>query len=215
MHMTTSTENQCLIEKASQNAIEYIVAGIIEFNDQHVPATHPRWTPIELALTSPSGETVGGILGGVGCWGGLEIKLLWVAAAHRGKGLGKKLLAQAESQAKEEGAMITMLDTFDFQAKDFYVGNGYQIAGQIEGFFAGHQRTIATNTSIQTAMQHTSFLNLLTRVSPLIWACPSYRRVGLSGLQPAPRPTPGVAYLYPSRAPMIDPGRKVRDTTKH
>ena len=128
------------ITQASQTEIESILAGLNAYNDQQVPATHPLWTGIELAINSPDGKTIGGILGGVGSWGGLEIKILWVDEQHRGKGLGKKLLMQAETQAKSLGATIAMLDTFNFQAKDFYLANGYQIAGSINGFPEGHER---------------------------------------------------------------------------
>lgn len=128
------------ISEATKAEVTKIVAGINEFNEQQVPASHPTWTPIELAISDDHGELIGGLLGGVGCWGGLEIKILWVAERYRAEGLGSKLLEKAEAVATAQGATHAMLDTFDFQARDFYLKKGYTIAGEITGFPAGHTR---------------------------------------------------------------------------
>jgi len=38
------------------------------------------------------------------------------------------------------GATLAHLDTFDFQAKDFYIKNSYKIFGVLENCPAGHKR---------------------------------------------------------------------------
>ena len=85
-------------------------------------------------------DVIGGILGGIGCWNGLEIKILWVDEIYRGQGIGKMLIQHIEAEAKKLKATIAMLDTFDFQAKDFYLKQGYTIIGTVDDFPEGHQR---------------------------------------------------------------------------
>lgn len=41
---------------------------------------------------------------------------------------------------KEKGGKLVHLDTFDFQAKDFYLKNGYEVFGVLEDCPKGHKR---------------------------------------------------------------------------
>jgi ribosomal protein S18 acetylase RimI-like enzyme len=50
----------------------------------------------------------------------LYIDVLWVKEESRGDGYGSALLEEMEKIAKEKGCKLVHLDTFDFQAKDFY-----------------------------------------------------------------------------------------------
>lgn len=70
----------------------------------------------------------------------LAINVLFVDDEHRHKGLGSLLLNKVEEQAKKMGAHLVHLDTFDFQAKDFYLKHGYEIFGVLENCPAGHTR---------------------------------------------------------------------------
>lgn len=62
----------------------------------------------------------------------MEIKIIWVVASYRNKGIGTLLLKHVEEVAKDKGATISMLDTFDFQAEAFYLKNGYEAIGEIK-----------------------------------------------------------------------------------
>ena len=55
-------------------------------------------------------------------------------------GLGSKLLAEVERTAVEAGCTLIHLDTFDFQAKDFYLRHGYEVFGVLEDCPEGHCR---------------------------------------------------------------------------
>ena len=46
---------------------------------------------------------------------------------ERGKGLGEKLLLEAEKPAKEKGSNKAFLLTMVFQAKPFYEKHGYDV----------------------------------------------------------------------------------------
>lgn len=58
----------------------------------------------------------------------------WVAIdeALRGKGLGRKLMAAAEKEARKRGAKMIWLDTFSYQAKPFYEKLGYKTFGTLK-----------------------------------------------------------------------------------
>jgi len=128
------------IEPCGKENITTIVNGINEFNLSKVSALADNWTPIELVAKNENGEGIGGVLAGIGYWNGLEVRILWVKENYRKKGLGTKILKYAEKIAKEKGAVISMLDTFDFQAKEFYLKNGYEPIGEIKDFPKGHRR---------------------------------------------------------------------------
>jgi GNAT superfamily N-acetyltransferase len=73
-------------------------------------------------------------------WGVLYIDILFVEEKYRGKNLGIYLLQKVEDEAKAQGATLSHLDTYDFQAKDFYVKAGYEIFGTLENCPLGHNR---------------------------------------------------------------------------
>jgi GNAT superfamily N-acetyltransferase len=93
-----------------------------------------------LAITvEERGKVVGGLVGETYLdW--LAIELLWISDEHRRKGLGKLLLAKAESEARKRGARNVYLNTFSFQAPGFYERLGYKEFGRLSDFPKGHSR---------------------------------------------------------------------------
>lgn len=72
-------------------------------------------------------------------WGGCcEIDLLWVSEERRGEGLGARLMAAVEDEARRIGCSKLILDTFGFQAPRFYEKLGFVVTGTIEDFPEGH-----------------------------------------------------------------------------
>jgi GNAT superfamily N-acetyltransferase len=57
---------------------------------------------------------------------------------YRETGYGKLLLSEAENKAKELGYKIIHLDTFEFQAPNFYKRMGYVLCGTIENCPEGY-----------------------------------------------------------------------------
>jgi GNAT superfamily N-acetyltransferase len=88
-------------------------------------------------VRAPDGSIVGGLLA-ARVWGWLLIDALWVAEPLRGRGLGSRLLRQAEQMAASQGCTHALLGTFDFQARGVYEGHGYRVYGRLDGFPAGH-----------------------------------------------------------------------------
>lgn len=128
------------IESCNKDTIQKIISGINEYNLSKVSALSDTWTPLEYVIKNKDNEEIGGILAGIGYWNGLEIKTLWVKEEYRKKKIGTLLLTHAEEIAKKKRVTISMLDTFDFQAEEFYLKNGYTIIGEILDFPEGHKR---------------------------------------------------------------------------
>lgn len=128
------------IETCDVNNIKQIINGINDYNLSIISAVSAHWTPLEFVIKDKDGKEIAGILAGIGYWNGLEIKILWVDENFRNNGLATILLNHVETTAKEKGATISMLDTFDFQAPGFYLKNGYDQIGEINDFPKGHKR---------------------------------------------------------------------------
>ena len=70
-------------------------------------------------------------------WTRRGYEVLWVDKAARGRGIGSRLLAEAERLAKEMGARNAALETFEWQAPRFYERHGYEEVARIEGYAKG------------------------------------------------------------------------------
>ena len=57
----------------------------------------------------------------------IHIKALVVDKEHQKKGLGASLLAELEEKAVEAGVTSITLSTKSYQARDFYIKQGYEI----------------------------------------------------------------------------------------
>jgi len=96
-----------------------------------------EYSPVNLFRRDGGDEIQGGLLAAI--WGGvMYVRILWVARALRGKGYGQRLLAAAEQRAIERGCRHVFLDTFNFQAPDFYVKQGYEIYARADDWPVGH-----------------------------------------------------------------------------
>ncbi len=122
----------------SEEAGKKIVEGLVAFNDQHVAGSLGKKDLLVVARNS-SGEIIGGARGYTSRdW--LFINHLWVSETARKSGLGARLLQMAEDEAKKRGCFAAHLDTFSFQALDFYKKQGYEIFGELNNFPRGHKR---------------------------------------------------------------------------
>jgi GNAT superfamily N-acetyltransferase len=114
-----------------------IGGGLSEFNQQQAGDDHGK--NLCFVITGPDNEILGGVIGAT-YWGWLYINLMWVKEDLRGSGYGSRLLQKAEDEARQRGAKQAYLDTFSFQAPDFYTKHGYKVFGELPDFPEGHQR---------------------------------------------------------------------------
>lgn len=124
-------------EKPTDEMWEVIGHGIHNYNVQQ--AGESQRSEVCFIIQSPDGKVVGGLIGETH-WDWLYINLLFVKEELRGQGFGQQLLTLAEEKARQLGAKSVYLDTFSFQAPEFYQRNGYQVFGVLKDFPPGHQR---------------------------------------------------------------------------
>ncbi|MGA4841418.1 GNAT family N-acetyltransferase [Streptomyces sp. G45] len=96
-----------------------------------------RELPLGVWALGDDGAFVGGLAGHT--WAGwLHVSLLWVSDEARGVGLGGRILTEAERVAREErGCRRARLETWDFQAPDFYRKFGYEVVCVIPDYPEG------------------------------------------------------------------------------
>ncbi len=127
------------IDEASETDVEAITAvqAILRtYNEEH--AGPRNFEALYLYAREADGQVVGGLIGETGrdwCY----IDTLAIAPVLRGQDLGRKLLAKAETIARARGCIGVFLNSFSFQAPEFYKRQGYTEFGRMDDFPRGHQ----------------------------------------------------------------------------
>lgn len=129
------------IVNCTENDAEYICDKLVEYNLQQVAKTQKiDFVNIYKKVVDENNKIIAGCLAKMYCWNVIYIDILWVDEQYRGHRLGTKLLNEIEKIALEEKCSLIHLDTFDFQAKDFYIKQGYEVFGVLEDCPVNHCR---------------------------------------------------------------------------
>ena len=117
-----------------------VLDGLVAFNRSQTPDFTGKYGSIGLMLKHPdTGATDGGLTARIG-FGWMFVELLFVPERLRGQGVGTRLMQQAEVVAREQQCIGIWLDTFTFQAPDFYRKLGYVVFGEIANYPPGSSR---------------------------------------------------------------------------
>src|SRR5215212_2186774 len=110
-----------LEDAPSRDDLVEVYNAIVAYNTEQVG---DHWTGrLNIFARDQRGQLVGGIYGFTDR-GWLRIEVLVVRDGWRGQGLGTRLLASAEAEARGRGCHDVWLDTFSFQALPFYEQHG-------------------------------------------------------------------------------------------
>ncbi len=107
---------------------EYVFEQLKEHNSNIIERD---FEPVSFYYRDENEQIVAGLTGKTQ-WGGLLIDILWVHQDYRNQSLGAKLLAKAEQIARQRNCQNIVLETMGFQAKDFYLQNGFAVFGVVE-----------------------------------------------------------------------------------
>lgn len=129
------------VEKPDESFWEVVGRGIHHFNVQMAGDLQSQ--QVCLALRAADGKIAGGLIGKT-YWNWFYIDLLFIQEGLRGQGYGHRLLTLAEAEARQRGATEVFLDTFSFQAPEFYQRHGYQVFGVLKDFPPGQARYYLT-----------------------------------------------------------------------
>ena len=92
--------------------------------------------PLRIVARDGEGKMVAGLKGVTG-WGWLYVIVLWVEQSQRGRGLGTKLMDEAEREAIARGCGNACLSSYSFQAPEFYRRRGYEVFGELVNYPRG------------------------------------------------------------------------------
>ena len=125
------------VDDPSNSARGIIGPGVGMFNESKVGAS--GYQPLQFVVQTSDDEVIGGVVAET-YYGWCHIDLLWVHEEHRGHGLGRRLMEYVEEEARNRGVRGVYLDTFSFQAPEFYRKLGYETFGVLPDCPAGYQR---------------------------------------------------------------------------
>jgi predicted N-acetyltransferase YhbS len=125
-------------EKRNARAVERrIRSGLIAYNASKVGA--PRYRPLVLSARDANGRLIGGLAGQL-YWNVLYIELLWLEEGERTRGLGSRLMQEAEKRARRAGKELIYLNSYTFQAPGFYRKLGFRSVGRVRDYPRGESR---------------------------------------------------------------------------
>jgi GNAT superfamily N-acetyltransferase len=123
--------------------------GINRYNVVRTGRT--EYAPVAIFLRDEEGTAVGGLFGHL--WGGwMHVTVLWVPEELRRQGYGTRLLQAAEEYAIERGCHAVFLETFSFQAPEFYLRFGYELFGSLEDYPPGHTQYFLRKSLVPRAL---------------------------------------------------------------
>lgn len=129
-----------LSQEYQESDVQFVINQIDSFNLSVAPTNqNPSSETINLFYRDQDGQILGGILGRMYRFA-LYINVLWISEQLRGQRYGSKLLEEIETIVKSKGCKLIHLDTWDFQALEFYKKHGYEEFGTLEGFPEGFKR---------------------------------------------------------------------------
>lgn len=127
-------------DKIDQKSYDRVVELLVEYNLSKTKQFEKEINkPIEIIARNELNEIIGGLYGR-SIWGTLEIKTFVVKTENRNEGIGRKLIQEAEKEAKNRNCRFISLDTFSFQAPEFYEKLGFIKIGTETDFPKGFEK---------------------------------------------------------------------------
>lgn len=117
--------NVKLIDLTEEQA-EYIDAQLNMYDREYIKYLTEGGVQIGIEM---EGVLVGGLNAYMSAFHILYVDTVFVAEAYRRRGVGRKLICEMEQRAKELGANMIRLDTFEWQGYEFYKSLGYEEVG--------------------------------------------------------------------------------------
>jgi GNAT superfamily N-acetyltransferase len=126
-----SATARLVVERSNKSAASRdLWRGLVSFNRQQ--AGPFRYKRTVLTVRDAKRRLLGGLIL-QSYWKESYVELLWVTARARGAGLGRRLIQEAERQARQRGSRLIHLNTYSFQAPRFYEKQGYRRFGGLAG----------------------------------------------------------------------------------
>ncbi|HOU13308.1 MAG TPA: GNAT family N-acetyltransferase [Anaerolineae bacterium] len=118
--------------EVTEEDMEIVQAGLGRYVDEQI-GNKRGGIGIKLVIKDCADDIIGGLLAFT-TMRNLVIELLWLDERYRGRGLGKKLLLEAERIATEHGCIAVQASALSFQSPDFFRRMGYVVFGMSDGY---------------------------------------------------------------------------------
>jgi GNAT superfamily N-acetyltransferase len=106
-----------------------VTAGLAAFNREKFGRVDAQ--PLDILVRDDdSGEVIGGLIGHASL-GMFFLDLFYLPGERRASGLGSRIIARAEEEARKRGCTAAVVYTVTFQAPGFYERHGYRRFGEI------------------------------------------------------------------------------------
>jgi ribosomal protein S18 acetylase RimI-like enzyme len=120
-----------VINEAAPTVFNALVEGVRQHLHEQMGTETTR--PLTLVARDHDGNLVGGVSGRT-IYRNFLIEVIWVAKEQRNTGLGRRLMARAEVEARNRGCLVAQVDTLSIQAPGFYQKLGFVTVGTVPGF---------------------------------------------------------------------------------
>lgn len=131
-----SPESLSIRVEPDPNAAEVaaIERGLYVFEENRLGS--PEHSHFAVFLRDAIGQVQGGVDGHV-MWHRLFIKTLWLPDALRGRGLGTRLMAATEAEARARGCRGMWLTALGDHPRHFYLRLGFVTIGELRDYVGG------------------------------------------------------------------------------
>jgi GNAT superfamily N-acetyltransferase len=119
------------------DSAQVVMDGLTAFNKPVIGPPNER--KLSVISRNDKNEVIAGLLAAVNL-GWMYVAWIWVAEPQRRKGIGKELMAKAETEARTLDCHHVWLTTRDFQARPFYESISYKVFAALEDYPKGHTR---------------------------------------------------------------------------
>lgn len=124
-----------VLSEASPAEVAFLEERLYEFNVEKTGLRDGEG--LAIFVRDPAGTIRAGLAGHT--WGGCcEIRQVWIHESLRGRGLGRRLLAAAEAEARRRHCTQIVLSTHSFQAPGLYRKLGFTQVAALQDYPRGH-----------------------------------------------------------------------------
>lgn len=129
-----------IIQSNGQEERDFIRSKVIDHNMQKLAgsASMPK-EEAGFIVRGSGGEILGGVTG-TAYWGHMHIDFLWVDPLCRGQRIAEQLMQAIEQYSRERQYRLLVVDTFSFQAPEFYKKQGFREFGVLHDHPEGHSQ---------------------------------------------------------------------------
>jgi len=121
-----------ITDDVTEAEMNIVHAGLGRYVDEQI-GNKRDGIGIKLVIRDSTDDVIGGLLAFT-TMRNLVVELVWLDERYRGRGLGRKLILEAERIAQEHGCIAVQASALSFQSPGFFRRMGYTVFGMSDGY---------------------------------------------------------------------------------